>query len=389
MRLRFLILLPAFIIVLGHSPASALSNCVTAADCVPRIDTVYTVRHTNLSAASYTSFYLVSYGSSDTMSVLTPQDGAAGLFVKATCNSAPDDGGSVLHDSMGLCFFRQNLNGDLRQWGLTRGSKYDVIANLGPPVNVTDASGQISAAFTALGSVGKSGPMTVHTSGISLKISQILQIPAGGALTCDTPPVKRADKANYVNLPGSLVIGFGAYIDAVTKHDAEVYDCAAIIPEWYIDPTKVSAFTGYSFDAANSANFNYPDLENIRANMILAHGWAIEAGEGAYIHDLMIGGFDNCLYVTSSPDFVGKNVSMDCSIGAYFANENGGMQIKDFNNNPYLTKQTGFDNEEYWTVTNVTRNSTTGECELTLNAVKGKDNHDGTLTRNIRLTIWL
>jgi hypothetical protein len=219
--------------------------------------------------------------------------------------------------------------------------------------------------------------MTLHTNGVSLVIRSTVAIPAGGALTCDTSPARRADKANYVNLPGSLVIGHGAFLDAVTHPDAEIYNCAAIIPEWYINPgLATTQFGGYTFMRADSTSppFVYADLEKIRANMILGADWAIEAGEGAKIHDLMIGGFDNCLYVTNSPNFIGKIVSMDCSIGAYFASENGGMTIKDFNNNPYLTKQTGFDNEEYWTISNVTRNSTTGECELTLNAVKGAAN---------------
>lgn len=95
----------------------------TDVDCLPRPPTVSWVRTHDLSADDFTSFYLVSYGNGTT---ITPQDGAAGLFVRATSCTRADDGGAVLHDNHAGpdCFYRQNLNGDLRQWGVTQGSAY-------------------------------------------------------------------------------------------------------------------------------------------------------------------------------------------------------------------------------------------------------------------------
>lgn len=57
------------------SVASANTVCSpTVADCVPRVGTVHDLQNADLSGASYTSIYLVSYGTS--AGVVTPGDGA-------------------------------------------------------------------------------------------------------------------------------------------------------------------------------------------------------------------------------------------------------------------------------------------------------------------------
>lgn len=69
------------IALLSSNPALASADCTTTPiGCVPRINTVHDVNTTDLYGDNYTSFYLVSYGT-DT-GVVTPGDGAAGLFVR-------------------------------------------------------------------------------------------------------------------------------------------------------------------------------------------------------------------------------------------------------------------------------------------------------------------
>jgi hypothetical protein len=305
-------------------------------------------------------------------------DGGEGLLVQGsgTCKyqgqsglGTLEDGGSFFADAGHHCWYRQNLNGDLRQWGVTSQSVYDVIyeINQGHPEDIADAKPQIDLAFAALLAqpVVSSGSVTIHTHGVSIKIGSILKIPAGSSFTCDAPPVKNAANANYTSLPGSIVLAHGAYLDAVTNSDVEVHHCAAVIPEWYINPstTVLMPFGGISFTSPPTA---YADLEAIRANMILASDVGIEAGAGAYIHDLSILGFDNCLYSSGGQDMLAKNLAMDCPIPAYLAKNRGAQTVKDLSTTPLLTKQTKVSsNEEYWTITDVQANSS-GGCRLTL-----------------------
>ncbi len=327
-------------------------------------------------------------------------DGGEGLLVLqpgvqchfgSTGPGTPEDGGSFFADASNNCWYRKNLNGDLRQWGITVSSSYDVNYNLqhGTPSSIENATPTITKAILALGAVGIT---SLHTHQVSIKIGlddqdNPLAIPAGGSLTCDSAPVKNAHNANYTNLPGSLIIvhtsGSTNFIDANTNNDTEVYGCAAVIPEWYINPSDdvLNSFGGKHFNTANSSNFRYPDLEAIRANMILAGDFAIKAGAGAKIHDIGTYGFDNCLYVTNGPGFLGKNVAMDCPIGAYLANNRGAMTVKDLDNNPRLTKQPGFDNEEAWDIWKIEPSSNLNLagrplCRVTLRRASG--GHDFT-----------
>ena len=227
------------IALLCPNSGRASADCSTmATDCVPRISTVYDVHNTDLSGSDYTSFYLVSYGSSTISSVVTLGDGAAGLFVRGNavgtspCSSTSDNGGSILIDKGNPgpgkhCFYRQNVSGDLRQWGLIAGSTYDALYEVhnNTPNLIQDAQPRIAAALAALSTnpPTQSEILTLHTRGVSLKIGAPLQMPPGTSLTCDTPPVKDATFANFTSLPGSIVLGNGALLDALTNtNDVEI-----------------------------------------------------------------------------------------------------------------------------------------------------------------------
>jgi hypothetical protein len=371
MKLSYIVLFSAMSLLVLQGPAAAVS--IVEIDSIDSTTTNVSALH-SVGIAGANSVHLASYHCLSGQPCVP--DGGEGLLIQKTPGSTvcTEDGGSIFKDHNGVCFYRQNLNGDLRQWGITAGSLYD--ASRTAATSLVPSDSLVASATTALTSAGI---QTIHTGQVSILLRQSLSLLSGWALTCDTPPVKRAHNANYTNVPGSIILGHGSapgtvFIDAATNHDVEVYNCAAILPEWYINPLKAADFHGYSFDTAGSppGHFDYPDLEAIRADMILAGDFAIKAGQGAKIHDVLIAGFDNCLYATSAVGFLGKNVSMDCSVGAYFSNENGGITIKDFDNNPYLTKQPGFDNEEYWTIDSVDVDTSNGECRLKLTSDSGQ-----------------
>jgi len=66
---------------------------------------------------------------------------------------------------------------------------------------------------------------------------------------------------------------------------------------------QVSDFSGISSNEPTDPDFGYPDLEAIRANMILAGRHRHHAGAGAYIHDIPSWGFDKLPEATGAPTF--------------------------------------------------------------------------------------
>ena len=121
----------------------------------------------------------------------------------------------------------------------------------------------------------------------------------------------------------------------------------------------------------------YADLDAIRANMVSAGDVAIKSGPAGKIHDLSIMGFDNCVWSLSGAGFLGKNISMDCPIGFYMATNGGVSIIKDFDINPFLTKQTGQPTELAWDVLNIAPVSASDPtCHITIQEAGGSGTPD-------------
>jgi hypothetical protein len=282
-----------------------------------------------------------------------PADGGQGYFLRKPGACSTVDGGRTIQDMESptpACWYRQNLNGDLRQWGITTGSVYDA-ANT-PVGSLAAADSLINN--NAIPAFRAAGIRTIHTGQVSILLHGTVRLDAGWSLTCDTPRVITPNAVDFSALPGSIVLGHTAFLDAAFNDDVEIHDCAAIIPEWYKNPSPTIALTfgGYARDDAGPVK--YTELEAIRANMVLASDTAITAGTGASIHDLSILGFDNCVNLSNGPGFIAKNLSLDCDIGLYIAHENGISTVKDVFNIDYLTKGTAslampFPNEEYGT----------------------------------------
>jgi hypothetical protein len=326
---------------------------------------------TNYSAAYVGAYYCTA--------APCPTDGGEGYFQRKGGACPTVDGGRTIQDLHPACWYRQNLNGDLRQWGITTNSVYDA-ANT--PVGSLQAADGIIRTYV-IPALRDAGIRTIHTGQVSILLQGQLTLDAGWSLTCDTPRVINPANVDFSVLPGSIVLGhqtnpLTAVLNA-SNDDVEIHDCAAIIPEWYKNPAAAvaSTFGGYARDDAGPVK--YTELEAIRANMVLASDTAITAGPGANIHDLSILGFDNCVNLSNGPGFIAKNLSLDCDVGLYLAHENGISTVKDVFNIDYLTKGTAslshgaFPNEEYWSIASIAPDGS-GECELSLASVPDPNN---------------
>jgi hypothetical protein len=361
---------------------------------VMEIDTVSSIA-TRSDLGNYTALHAAAYYCAPAPSVCVA-DGGEGLFVKNNTGPCNADGGSVIQDAAmhpRNCWYRQNVKGDLRQWGLTADSPYDAIYAKTNTLTQLNASHIMNVAIASLQALGIT---EIHTKQVNLLIGldtfdplkspALLTLPAGSSLTCDAPPAKTPQNGNFSNLRGSLILARGEiwsgdghyypnYIDAASNNDVEIHDCAAIIPQWYINPaladqtigngwpcswTPLNTTAGQECGITFVPPYNttpplpsYLDLDAIRANMASAGDVAIKSGRSGKIHDLGILGFDNCVWAYGSPGFIAKNLAMDCNIGLYMSANGGATTAKDFDNDPFLTKQTNADVQLYWDVSNI------------------------------------
>lgn len=352
--------------------ATPLTCLTTPIPCVPRISTVAAVTSSDLSDPIYASFYLVSYGNGTTV---TLGDGAAGLFVyDATCSSGSPDGGLVLGDVHGLCFDRQNFNGDTRQYGLFRHSVYDHADS----VSASDATATLKNAFSAAQKVGLA---EIHTSGISLNVAPgsglnpNLIIPQGMSLSCDAVPGQQYKNADYRDLTGTLWTGHGGTIITDTSTTVPgvgttIHNCV-ILPQWYGNPSLASAFGGVTTINFGSSQA-YADLDAIRRNMILAGDVGFSCTQDSVKpHDLLILGFDNAVSMNGCAHLGLKNVWVDGDVGFYGTSGGGQTDFEDTDVEPFLTRQAYASNEEWWTITGVAASSTLNpaggpECHVTV-----------------------
>lgn len=303
-----------------------------------------------------------------------PNDGGEGVFILKTCTP---DGGSCIADGTTPTpntFYRTNLNGDIRQYGVTAGSSYDITAN---PTTALDATPIISSEYTALAAIGL---YTVDTKQVSVILRTIPAIPQNGELTCSSGAIGPFDNGVFTGRPGTLVISHGAYVQ-VSSQSSAFHHCI-MIPEFLANPNVVSGFGGFAF--------NYPavtrdDLESIRGNMITAsdiglflNGTGGNSNKGSNIHDLGIYGFDVCVYGTNPSFSKLNNFRGACDIGIYYAGGGGQSDSSNTDLEPFLARQvasggTGANikNEVFWTISTIAASPTLNAygrpiCRVTL-----------------------
>lgn len=334
----------------------------SASVAVFSIPDVATLKANNL--ASKLSITLDGYNSAG--------DNGGGAFKPVP--SCVEDGGIYIKDGANNCWQRVKPSEDLREFGITSGSAYDVTTN---PTSALDSAPVITQAFTSLAAFGIH---TVDTKQVSIALKTVATIPSNGELTCSIETIGPFDSGVPTGHPGTLVVSHAAYVQ-ISNQSASLHNCF-MIPEFLVNPSVASAFSGFSFTAPAVTR---DDLEAIRGNMIVASDVAIylngisgNSNKGTNIHDVGIYGFDVCVYGTNPSFSKVNNLRGACNIGEYYKGGGGQSDSSNTDLEPFLSRQiasggTGANikNEVYATISAIAASTTTNSfgrhiCRLTL-----------------------
>jgi hypothetical protein len=191
---------------MSSGPGEAVQPIVKEFDSIAALRANNTSQTTSPFSAHVAAYYCLS---GTPCPPVTP-DGGEGLFVmgKIGCTSSiNDDGGSVIVDTLNECWYRQNINGDLRQFGLTLGSDYDCKhANISSclAIDVTDANHPASPGIlqNAEAAAEVAGIHRLTTSGVQIYLANAFSL--DGDMTLDGG-VGSPDVSNHnINSPGTI-----------------------------------------------------------------------------------------------------------------------------------------------------------------------------------------
>jgi len=167
-----------------------------------------------------TSFHLAAYycdAPEGYTGTACPADGGEGLFVQKDdtdhCAASSDDGGSVLVEAKGTiiapenyCFVRQNLNGDIRQFGVTPGSEFDCTAGPSCEPITAGTTDHPSVPWTSLvAAAHKEKLVRLTTAGVPVRISSTITIDDGMELDLGGANVL-ANRDTLLGVPGTVFI---------------------------------------------------------------------------------------------------------------------------------------------------------------------------------------
>ncbi|HWA88460.1 MAG TPA: hypothetical protein VG889_00385 [Rhizomicrobium sp.] len=331
------------------SSACALALCASHAHAtqpnVVEVDSVDAVNSpSGLDLTAYTAFHAASYHCA---SAPCPADGGEGLFLKSGTSCSPD-GGSVIKDgaSPRNCFYRQNLNGDLRQYGVTLGSVYDCsvsgpssCTSVAPVTGNSPLTSMITAAQLA-------GLQNVTTSGVQVKITANVTIPSGVDLDLGGP-TPFGNRNSLLDVPGTMFI---AHAKSLKLSDHAGVHGGLLLPDWYA-----------------TAPSSIADLYTMRDNMVSNGDTGLQCtGSGCTVHDMQIAGFDTSYELDNAPYNFATNVIADGDVCFWVDGGGGSMKWTSTECVPIMTN-TNFDNQEYFGVTAIAESpATPGICRVTL-----------------------
>lgn len=364
---RFLVTLALFMCALNLEPAHG-ANQPGAVVQLPSVAQLAASDYSNTPQVQLSGYY-------------TANDGGEGTLVLKTC---VPDGGSCFPDGATPTphtYARTNVNGDARQFGITAGSAYDVTAN---PTTATDAEPVLVKAFAAATAAGLN---TVHLSQVSVYIAETLELGDYNRLTCDIISIGPYDNGHYYGRPGTIVEAHGAqiHVPVTGTVDQEAVSGCVIIPQWYINPSVVSQFGGFTF---NSPPQNFDDLDAIRGNMIKAADTAIffEKVRSGTLNTLGIYCFDNAIHTSSPNETTIDNIHTDSNVAWFTEGGGSSTSVSGIHSQNYCTKQVD-DTETIpkqisvvnsWSVVSIAASPTVGPwgthlCRLVINnGVDGK-----------------
>lgn len=311
----------------------------------------------------------------------TSNDGGQGVFVLKTCTP---DGGSCIADGTTPTpntFQRTNLNGDVRQYGITQGSAYDATTHLG---TATDAEPVLTSMFTALTAAGLTN---ISTNGVSIYLGETLTLPDYFDLDCGVTATGPYNNGQYWGHPGTIVTAHGATVKASGNIDQQAFSSCLRHPQWYVNPSVVSQFGGISFTFPPQT---YDDLEAIRANESLSGdtGVFFQGSRNGRMQNLGIYCFDTGIEQTQPNENQLSSIKIDSSVGLYSLNGGSGTAWENVHVQNYCTKQVQDPNgniiptSQAWSISSISPSPTNNSfgtplCRLVITG--GVDNENNIL----------
>lgn len=262
-------------------------------------------------------------------------DGGEGLFTFNADGCSDDGGESCTHSLDGAAWTRTNVNGDVRQRGITLGSPYDVSAFPATALDAIPLLNQVRDASAV------AGLYEVKMSGMSVLISEIFELGNYTRLNCNTTAIGPFSDGHYYGRPGTFVEAHGAYVHGSGAAGAigqqGVKQCV-FNPQFLVNPSVVSGFGGF---AENYPLQTYDDLESLRGNMIKAGDKAIyfEGVRNGQLDTLGIYCFDNGIETDQPNENALNNARIDADVAWYSLDGGSSTSSSNVHSQNYCTKQ--------------------------------------------------
>jgi hypothetical protein len=330
----------------------------------------------NMAAPTFSAHVAAYYCGSGSCPPVTP-DGGEGLFVASgSCATNSDDGGYKIVDSYtgggsgtGTCWYRQNINGDLRQFGATKGSKYDC------------SGGGISSSAGANGCTSNPADGTVSTpnilnnaeqaaekAGIHRLTASGIQIYLSGAFSLDGSMtleggVGSPDVSNHtIDSPGTIWTTDTLGATALTLGSGSVLRNAAVMPHWIGQNL---------YDWGVLGDITYLDQQQILSDMVNTGQTGIACNNpNCDVRNAVVAGYDTAVDASGQGTLL-EDVVADGNACIYFHDSGAGTHWRNLTCGPKATSD-GV-SEEYFNVTAVSEDlSGSHRCQLTVSVPSGQ-----------------
>ncbi|MBV9990910.1 MAG: hypothetical protein JOZ72_06410 [Alphaproteobacteria bacterium] len=325
-------------------PAHAVQQNVVEVDAVDGVS--------SLNLNLYSAFHAASYHCA---AAPCPADGGEGLFTKNGTSCTPD-GGSIVKDMNNNCFYRQNLNGDLRQFGVVKSSLFNCEPSPAghgtscTPITSTTST-PVNPIAALLAAAGTAGLHRITTAGVQVRIDSTLTIPSGMELDLGgaSPFGNRSD---LLSVPGTIFLDRGTQ---VVMSDHTFVHNGILLPSWYAAPHSIN------------------DLYTIVQNMKSYGDTGLNCGSsGCVIRDMEVDGFDTAVQIANAPYNFMSNTVADGNVCYWISSTGGSPKWLNTECQPKMTRQSY--NQRYYQVTNVAAAS--GVCRLTVTPMSGMGTPD-------------
>jgi hypothetical protein len=304
--------------------------------------------HGASTSAAHVAAYYCSPGSCAT--TVFP-DGGEGLFVANGNGCAASDGGYILKDINGVCWYRQNINGDLRQFGATEGSVYDCKGS-----RIDGTSGHCTAADTILAraqdAAETAGVHRLTTSGVQIRLANTSTFTLDDHMTLDGG-VGSPDVSNHnINDPGTIWTSDTAQT-AITLGNGSSLENIALMPYWI----GKNLYDWYQ----SNTEITYLNQEAIIDHMTSNGQEGVScSGQSCVVRNATVAGYDTAIDVSGGGASTLEDIQGDGDVCVYVHGASSATHFGRVDCNTYATKDGP--TSESFSITNVQSNS--GACQV-------------------------